>query len=76
MRMLPTHWTGDGEGEIQYQNFNACEAKFTIEGKSVHPGSAKHVMINAVLLACEMNQMIPRYETRDIRKAMKDSTIC
>lgn len=54
---------GDGEGEIQYQNFNACEAKFTIEGKSVHPGSAKHVMINAVLLACEMNQMLPRYET-------------
>ena len=29
----------------------------------MHPGSAKHVMINAVLLACEMNQMLPRYET-------------
>lgn len=53
---------GDGEGEIQYQNFNACEAKFTVEGKSVHPGSAKDVMINAVLLAAEINQMLPRYE--------------
>ena len=29
---------GDGEGEIQYQNFNACEARFSVEGKSVHPG--------------------------------------
>lgn len=54
---------GDGEGEIQYQNFNACEAKFVIEGKSVHPGSAKDVMINAVLLTSEINQMLPRYET-------------
>lgn len=54
---------GDGEGEIQYQNFNACEAKFTVEGKSVHPGSAKNVMINAVLLAAEINQMLPKYET-------------
>lgn len=54
---------GDGEGEIQYQNFNACEAKFTIEGKNVHPGSAKNIMINAVLLASEISQMLPRYET-------------
>lgn len=54
---------GDGEGEIQYQNFNACEAKFEIQGKNVHPGSAKDVMINAVLLAADINNMLPRYET-------------
>ena len=53
---------GDGEGEIQYQNFNACEAKFEINGKNVHPGSAKHVMINAVLIAADINNMLPRYE--------------
>lgn len=53
---------GDGEGEIQYQNFNACEAKFEIEGKNVHPGSAKDVMINAVLIAADINNMLPRYE--------------
>ena len=57
-------WTmdGDGEGEIQYQNFNACEAKFEINGKNVHPGSAKNVMINAVLIAADINNMLPRYE--------------
>lgn len=53
---------GDGEGEIQYQNFNACEAKFEINGKNVHPGSAKKVMINAVLIAADINNMLPRYE--------------
>lgn len=54
---------GDGEGEIQYQNFNACEAKFIIQGKNVHPGSAKDIMINAVLIAADINHMLPRYET-------------
>lgn len=54
---------GDGEGEIQYQNFNACEAKFVIQGKNVHPGSAKDIMINAVLIAADINHMLPRYET-------------
>lgn len=53
---------GDGEGEIQYQNFNACEAKFEINGKNVHPGSAKNVMINAVLITADINNMLPRYE--------------
>ena len=53
---------GDGEGEIQYQNFNACEAKFEINGKNVHPGSEKNVMINAVLIAADINNMLPRYE--------------
>ena len=53
---------GDGEGEIQYQNFNACEAKFESNGKNVHPGSAKNVMINAVLIAADINNMLPRYE--------------
>lgn len=53
---------GNGEGEIQYQNFNACEAKFEINGKNVHPGSAKDVMINAVLIAADINNMLPRFE--------------
>ena len=32
---------GDTEGEIQYENFNACRAEFKITGVNVHPGSAK-----------------------------------
>lgn len=39
---------GDAEGEIQYQNFNACEADFEVRGVSVHPGSAKGIMVNAM----------------------------
>ena len=54
---------GDAEGEIQYQNFNACEADFSIKGVSVHPGSAKDIMVNASLVACEINNMLPGCET-------------
>ncbi len=54
---------GDGEGEVQYQNFNACEATFEVNGVNVHPGSAKDVMVNAVLLASEINNMLPAFET-------------
>ena len=32
---------GGAEGEIEYENFNACEAVFKIQGVNVHPGSAK-----------------------------------
>ena len=53
---------GDAEGEIQYQNFNACEADFKITGVSVHPGSAKDIMVNASLVACEINNMLPGFE--------------
>ena len=42
---------GDTEGEIQYENFNACKADFVIKGFNVHPGSSKDTMINASLVA-------------------------
>lgn len=54
---------GDTEGEVQYQNFNACDAVFEIKGAGVHPGSAKGVMVNAGLIASDINQMLPKYET-------------
>ncbi|MEE1315009.1 MAG: peptidase T [Faecalimonas sp.] len=54
---------GDAEGEIQYENFNACSAKFEIEGFSVHPGSSKDTMINACLVAMEINDLLPGAET-------------
>ena len=53
---------GDCEGEIQYETFNACEADFEIKGFSVHPGSAKDTMINANLLAIEINNLLPSAE--------------
>lgn len=54
---------GDCEGEIQFETFNACEATFTIKGFSVHPGSAKDTMINANLVAMEINSLLPGAET-------------
>ena len=54
---------GDTEGEIQYENFNACKADFEITGFSVHPGSSKDTMINASLVAMEVNALLPGMET-------------
>lgn len=58
-------YTVDGGilGEISYENFNAARAKIDITGKSVHPGSSKGLMINAGLIACEFNSMLPQNET-------------
>lgn len=50
-------------GEISYENFNAARAKIDIVGKSVHPGSAKDIMINAGLIASKFNSMLPADET-------------
>lgn len=45
--------------EIEYENFNAADAKIEIHGLSVHPGSAKGVMINAINVAHELHAMLP-----------------
>lgn len=57
-------YTIDGgiEGEISYENFNAAMAKVEVSGVSVHPGSAKNTMINALNVAIEFNSMLPSCE--------------
>ena len=50
---------GDLEGGIEYENFNAAAARISITGVSVHPGSAKDVMENALLIAMELNAQLP-----------------
>lgn len=56
-------YTLDGSmaGEIAYENFNAASAKLTFTGKSVHPGSAKNKMLNAINLAYEFDQLLPKF---------------
>lgn len=54
---------GGAEGEIEYENFNAAEAKVYINGFNIHPGDAKNKMINASLVAMEINSMLPNGET-------------
>ena len=50
---------GGAANEIEFQNFNAAEAKIFIRGRSVHPGSAKGIMINALKVAAEFDAMLP-----------------
>ncbi|MDO4383600.1 MAG: peptidase T [Eubacteriales bacterium] len=50
---------GDTEGEIQYETFNAAQAKVTFHGTNVHPGSAKDIMVNAALVAMEFDALLP-----------------
>jgi len=54
---------GGGLGEIEYENFNAARAKITIQGLNVHPGSAKNKMKNSMLIAMELNSMLPGHQT-------------
>lgn len=46
-------------GEIEFENFNAASAKITIQGRNIHPGYAKDKMINSILVAAELNEMLP-----------------
>ncbi len=48
--------------EINFETFNAAGAKWEIEGFNIHPGSAKNHMINASLVAMEINAMLPAGE--------------
>ena len=54
-------YTMDGGqiGELEYENFNAAGAKISIQGRNIHPGYAKDKMLNAILLASELNDMLP-----------------
>ena len=53
---------GGAAGEIEFQNFNAATATFELRGRSVHPGSAKDVMINAQKVAFELDSLLPQDE--------------
>lgn len=54
-------YTVDGGelGDMSYECFNAAGATLMVRGKSVHPGSAKNIMKNAVKLAYEFISMLP-----------------
>lgn len=54
---------GGAEGELEFENFNAASAKVYITGKSIHPGNAKNVMINASLMAGEFMRQLPPEQT-------------
>jgi len=53
---------GSSAGEIAFENFNAASAVVKLNGKSVHPGSAKQKMVNSVRLAFEFDQLLPAFD--------------
>lgn len=54
-------YTVDGGelGELEYENFNAASAVIKIKGRDIHPGIAKNSMINSIMIAMELNSMLP-----------------
>ena len=58
-------YTVDGGklGELEYENFNAASAVITVHGVNIHPGEAKGKMVNSMLLANELLNGMPPFET-------------
>lgn len=54
---------GSDQGIIEFENFNATMAKVTFKGRNVHPGYAKHKMVNSLRVANQYAIMLPRWET-------------
>ena len=54
---------GGAEGELEFENFNAGSALFTIQGRNVHPGYAKGKMLNALRVATAIVETIPAAES-------------
>lgn len=54
-------YTVDGGkiGELEFENFNASMATITIQGRNVHPGTAKNQMVNSIHIATELNEILP-----------------
>jgi tripeptide aminopeptidase len=46
-------------GELEYENFNAASAQVKVQGKNIHPGYAKDKMLNAIIIAMELNALLP-----------------
>lgn len=54
---------GGPVGELEYENFHAATAEVTCHGVSVHPGTAKGKMVNAMHIASRFVVMMPEQET-------------
>lgn len=54
---------GGAIGELEFENFNAASVKVSFKGRNVHPGYAKHKMINSIRIANQFCIMLPRWET-------------
>ena len=57
-------YTVDGGApcELEYETFHAASGRLTIHGTSVHPGSAKGQMVNAILVGMEFQSLLPVFD--------------
>jgi tripeptide aminopeptidase len=53
-------------GQLEYENFNAAGAVIRIQGRNVHPGTAKDKMINALQLAIDIHHQLPHAERPEL----------
>ncbi|AWD21562.1 peptidase T [Fuscovulum blasticum] len=51
---------GGAVGEIEYESFSADGATVTVKGVSIHPGTAKGKMVNAITLASKIIAALPQ----------------
>ncbi|KAJ6250722.1 peptidase t [Anaeramoeba flamelloides] len=51
---------GGSVGEVESENFNADTVKIVFKGFNVHPGYAKNKMVNAIKLAGEFLELLPK----------------
>jgi len=69
------HWayTMDGSqiGELEYENFNAAKATVTVKGINVHPGYAKHKMINAITISQQFINGLPSHEVPELTEGQE-----
>ncbi|GMK39011.1 peptidase T [Paenibacillus sp. CCS19] len=57
-------YTMDGGplGELQYESFNAAQARIIVKGNNVHPGTAKGKMVHSSKIAMELHNRLPAQE--------------
>lgn len=67
---------GSSKGQLEYESFNAAHAEITIKGVSVHPGSAKDTLINAIKLAFEVDSYLPQDEVPEKTEKREGFYLC
>lgn len=70
-------YTLDGSflGEIEYENFNAASATVIVKGVNIHPGTAKHKMKNSILIAMELQSLLPTFERPEFTEGYEGFTM-
>jgi len=53
---------GDTTGELNKETFSANSCLITVQGRDIHPGSAKNIMVNSVRVIAEIISRLPKIQ--------------